>query len=104
MNTLIPVSRPYLDKEDRKFIIQNSIIKANLANSHLVDEFEKNISKFCERRFGIAVTSGTVALDLAIKSFKLKPKSKVIIPNFSIVSVLNAVINNNLTLSFYRCG
>ena len=100
MNTLIPVSRPYLDKEDRKFIIQNSIIKANLANSHLVDEFEKNISKFCERRFGIAVTSGTVALDLAIKSFKLKPKSKVIIPNFSIVSVLNAVINNNLTPVF----
>ena len=59
-----------------RYLYQNQL---NLDGSRLKDpckEFEKKISKFLNRKFGCAVSSGTAALEIAIKSLNLKKMMK----------------------------
>ena len=59
-----------------------------------IDEFEQRWAAYCGRRYGIAVSNGTAALQLALKCIDLKPGDEVIIPSFTIVSCALAVIYN----------
>ena len=82
----IPVNIPRLYSEEKKNIIQ--CIKTNWISSEgkFVKDFEESFSKFNNRKFGIAVSSGTAALEVAVKSLNLRKNSEVIIPSFSIIS------------------
>ena len=51
-------------------------------------EFEDKFAKFHKKKYGITVSNGTAALEIAIKSLNLKKNSEVIIPTFSIISSL----------------
>lgn len=94
MNSLIPVSRPKIDNLDCDYVLKQSLEKNKIATTDLIEEFEKLVSKKCLRNYGIAVSSGTSALEIAVASLNLKPGSKILIPSFTIVSVLNAVLKN----------
>ena len=56
---------------------------------------EKKLSGFVKRKFGIAVSSGTAALDIAFASLNLKKNDEVILPSFTIISCLNPIIRAN---------
>ena len=58
---------------------------------------------YCGRKHGIAVSNGTVALELALSALDLPEKSEVILPSFTIVSCLEAVLRNNLTPVLVDC-
>jgi perosamine synthetase len=92
----IPVNVPKLHNLEKKYI--NECLDTNWISSEgkFVKIFEKNFSQYARRKFGVAVSSGTAALDVAIKSLNLKKGSEVIIPTFSIISTALAVIKNNL--------
>jgi perosamine synthetase len=45
-------------------------------------------------KFGIAVSNGTTALEIALQAIKLKPGSEVILPSFAIISTVGAVIKS----------
>jgi len=60
-------------------------------------------SRYNDRKYGIAVSNGTAALEVAIKSLNLKKNSEVLIPSFSIISTANAVIKNNLKPILVDC-
>ena len=68
----IPVNIPRLYSEEKKNIIQ--CIKTNWISSEgkFVKDFEESFSKFNNRKFGIAVSSGTAALEVAVKSLNLR--------------------------------
>ncbi|MDC1476476.1 DegT/DnrJ/EryC1/StrS aminotransferase family protein, partial [Pelagibacteraceae bacterium] len=51
-----------------------------------VKEFEEKFSKYNNRNYGVAVSSGTAALEIAMKSLNLKKGDEIIIPTFSIIS------------------
>ena len=53
-----------------------------------VKEFEEKFSKRVNRNFGIACSSGTAALDIALASLNLQPGDEVILPTFTIISSL----------------
>ena len=92
----IPVNVPKIFKEDKKYI--NDCLKTNWISSegNYVKKFEKNFSKFNKRKYGIAVSSGTAALEISLKALNLKKKSEVIIPAFSIISTALCVIKLDL--------
>ena len=92
----IPVNVPKIFKEDKKYI--NDCLKTNWISSegNYVKKFEKNFSKFNKRKYGIAVSSGTAALEISLKALNLKKKSEVIIPAFSIISTALCVIKLGL--------
>ena len=99
----IPVNTPKLHSLEKKYV--NECIKTNWFSSEgkFVKLFEKNFSSFNKRKFGVAVSNGTAALEIAVKSLNLKENSEVLIPSFSIISTANAVIKNNLKPVLIDC-
>ena len=52
----------------------------------VVIEFEEHFSEIVQRRFGIAVTNGTTALEIALRALGLTKDDEVIVPDFMIIS------------------
>ena len=104
MKKFIPVNLPKVFTRDRKFV--NQALKTSWVSSEgpFVKKFEEEFSKFNNKKFGIAVSNGTAALEIAIKSLNLKKGSEVLIPSFSIISTANAVIKNNLKPILIDCN
>lgn len=99
-----PVSLPFVSNSDIKSI--NKVLKSGWISSEgpEVIKFEKTFSKLVNRKFSIAVSSGTAALEIAIKSLNLKKNDEVIIPNFTIISNYLAVTKQNLSPKFVDCN
>ena len=100
----IPVNIPKLYSNEKNNVLE--CLKTNWISSEgkFVKEFENNFSKFNERKYGIAVSSGTAALEVAIKSLNLKKNSEVIIPAFSIISTALCVIKCGLKPVLTDCN
>jgi len=93
---LIPVNIPKIFKEDKENI--NKCLKTGWISSSgsFVDKFEVEFSKVNKRKYGVSVTNGTVALELALRCLDLKKGSEVIIPSFTIISSLLCVVRLGL--------
>jgi perosamine synthetase len=59
-----------------------------------IEDFEQRWAAYCGKRYGITVSHGTAALQLALASIGLKPGDEVILPTFTIISCALAVIYN----------
>ena len=94
--TFFPVSVPNVTQKD--IISVNKALKAGWISSEgpEVKKFEKNFSKYIGHKYAVAVSSGTAALEITIKSLNLKKGDEVIIPTFSIISTALCVIKLGL--------
>ena len=82
----IPVNIPKIFQQDKinvKKSLDSGWISSEGSN---VKKFEKTFSKFIGHKYGVAVSSGTAALEVAIKTLNLKKNDEIIIPNFTIIS------------------
>jgi len=102
--TFFPVSMPNVTRKD--IISVNKALKAGWISSEgpEVKKFEKNFSKYIGHKYAVAVSSGTAALEIAIKSLNLKKGDEVIIPNFTIISNALAAIKQDLKIKLIDCG
>ena len=57
-----------------------------------VELLEKKIAKICNRKYCLAVSSGTDALILSLRALNLAPKSHIIVPCMSWIATANAII------------
>ena len=57
-----------------------------------VKKFEKKFAKLVSRRYAVSVSSGTAALDIAIKAINIKKDDEVIVPAFTIISCLHQIV------------
>ena len=62
-----------------------------------VDQFEKSFSKYLGGGYSVTTSSGTTALELALKTFGIGKGDEVILPNFSFAASINAIINVGAT-------
>ncbi len=92
----IPVNTPRIYNDEKRYV--NKCLSTGWISSEgkYVKEFEKKFSKYINKKYGVAVSSGTAALEVAMKSLNLKRKSEVIIPNFSIISTALCVVKLGL--------
>lgn len=56
-----------------------------------VGQFEEEIARFCQKKYGIGVNSGTDALYLALRSLDVGPGDEVITTPMSWIATLNAI-------------
>ncbi|MDA8539918.1 DegT/DnrJ/EryC1/StrS family aminotransferase [Alphaproteobacteria bacterium] len=70
------------------------------SSSPYVAEFENSMAQLCGRKHAMSCSSGTQAIKIAIKALELTPGTEVILPNFCIISVLIAVLDNQLVPKF----
>ena len=57
-----------------------------------VEEFERQFAAFQDAKYGICMTSGTAALEIALLTVGVKPGDEVIIPPYTFIATASAVI------------
>jgi len=97
---MIPVSRPCVTDADVNAVAD--ILRQGFVSGDapIVAEFEKAFAAAVHREHGIAVSNGSVALDLALHALDLEAGDEVIIPSFTIASCLFAVLRTKATPVF----
>ena len=92
--TTIPISKPHLEKDEINNVLK--CIKSGWISyaGKYVQEFEKTFTNYLGGGFSVAVSNGTAAIELALRTFKIGYGDEVIIPNFTFAATINAVINS----------
>ncbi len=92
MNEFIPVNEPLLDGNEKKYL--NNCIDTGWISSEgpYVDLFEKKFASKIGRKHAISVSSGTAALDVAVKAIGIKKDDEIIVPSFTIISCVLQII------------
>ena len=67
------------------------------------DRLEKEFAAMCGCKFGVAVCNGTVAIDLVLLAAGLKPGDEVIVPSFTYVASVAAIVNAGGVPVFVDC-
>ena len=89
---MIKVFEPDITIKD-KFAVYRAMSKKNISGtSPEIDKFEKSLSNYFDRKYVSTVSNGSSALDLALKSIDLNDGDEVIVPSFTIISCLAAII------------
>ena len=91
----IPVNTPLINNGDALSVSKS--IKSGWISSEgpSVKEFELKIAKYLNRKFGSAVSSGTAALEIAIRSLGINKNDEVIMPSFTIISNAMAIVKSS---------
>jgi perosamine synthetase len=90
----IPVNEPLFEGNEKKYLIE--CIKSGYISSEspFVEKFEKEFALKIGRRYAIAVTNGTSAIDVAIEALDIKEGDEVIIPSFTIISCALQIVRS----------
>ncbi len=81
---MIPVNEPLLGQRELDNVrecLQTGWISSA---GRFIDLFEQNWARYCGMKYGIAVSNGTTALQVAARCLDLKPGDEVIMPAFTI--------------------
>ena len=93
----VPVFSPWIDETDTASVMRALDLGWISGTSPIVQEFEEAIADLSHRKYVAAVANGSVALDLAFEALGLTAGDEVILPNFTIISCLAAVVRTGAT-------
>lgn len=92
----IPVMKPFFDDKEEKAVLD--VIRSGwVAQGPKVEEFENLVAKHENTAFGVATTSCTTALQLAMEAHGMGEGMDVIVPSFTFVATANAVVSTGAT-------
>lgn len=88
----IPVNRPLISESDIKSVTE--CLKQGWVSGEgpFVQRFEEEFARRIGKKFAVAVSNGTIALEMALSAINCTPDHEVIIPTFSIISLVQAVL------------
>lgn len=91
---MIPVNTPLLIGNEKKYL--NECIDTGWISSEgpFVKQFEEKFPQRVGRKYGIAVSNGSVALDAAMMALNIEKGSEVIMPAFTIISCATAILRS----------
>lgn len=87
----IPVNEPLLNGNEKKYLCECIDTGWISSEGPFVKEFEEKMSATVGRKFGIAVSNGTAALEVAAQALGIGEGDEVIMPAFTIISCAMAV-------------
>ena len=88
---MIPVNTPILGELERKYLLECIDTGWISSEGPFISRFEEEMAVFSERKYGIAVSNGTAALEIAARAIGITEGDEVIIPAFTIISPAQAV-------------
>ena len=100
---MIPVNEPLLGENELKYV--NECMQTGWISSsgRFIKDFEEAWASYCGMKYGIAVSNGTTALQVAVACLDLQPGDTVIMPAFTIISCALAVIYGGGTPVLVDC-
>lgn len=91
MSDFIPVNEPLLNGNEKKYLCECIDTGWISSEGPFVKEFEQRMSAAVGRKYGIAVSNGTAALEVAAQALGIGEGDEVIMPAFTIISCAMAV-------------
>lgn len=88
----IPVNEPKLDGNEKKYLCECIDTGWISSEGPFVKKFEEKMAELVDRKYGIAVSNGTAALEVAVAALDIKDGDEVIMPAFTIISCAAAVV------------
>jgi perosamine synthetase len=92
LNKPIPVNEPLLDGNEKKYLCECIDTGWISSEGPFVKEFEARFAARVGRKYGIAVSNGSVAIDAAVVALGIGEGDEVIMPTFTIISCAAAVV------------
>ncbi len=89
---MIPVNEPLLNGNEKKYL--NECIDTGWISSEgpFVKKFEEQFASRIRRKYGVAVSNGSTALDVVMMALGIGSGSEVIMPTFTIISCAAAIV------------
>jgi dTDP-4-amino-4,6-dideoxygalactose transaminase len=92
--TFLPYALQWIDDEDIAAVVK--VLKSDwITTGPKIDEFEKALCSYVNCEHGVAVNSGTAALDIALASLGID-NGEVITTPFTFAATANAILFNGL--------
>lgn len=88
---MIPISRPLIEDEEKNAVLA-ALSSGQLAQGPRVREFEEKFAEWCGAKYGIATTSGTTALQVAMLAHGIGADDEVITTSFSFIASANCAL------------
>jgi perosamine synthetase len=92
-NQYIPVAIPDLKGNEFTYLVDAFLSTWISSTGKYIEKFENNFSSFCDTKHGVAVSNGTVAIQLALAALDIKNGDEVIIPDLTFAATINAVLH-----------
>ena len=94
---MIPVNEPVLGDREKE-LLMNCIDTGWISSEGpFVKRFEMEFAARVGRKHAIAVCNGSAALDTAVAALEICPGDEIILPTFTIISCVAAIIRNGAT-------
>ncbi len=90
---MIPVNSPLLSGNEKIYL--NECIDTGWISSEgpFINKFETSFASYIGREYGVAVSNGSAALDIAVKALGISVGDEVIVPTFTIISPIQSIIS-----------
>jgi perosamine synthetase len=95
----VPITKPALTEEEARAPYE-SIKSGWVTQGPKVAEFEKAVAAYVGAKHGIATTSCTTGLHLALATIGVGPGDEVIVPSFTFIASANAILYTGATVVF----
>jgi perosamine synthetase len=92
--SMIPVNEPRLGENEVRYVMECLQTGWISSEGHFIREFEERWAEYCGMKYAVAVSNGTVALEIAVASLHLQPGDEIILPSFTIISCAQAITKN----------
>ena len=97
---MIPVNIPQINEEDITSVLSALRDGWISGEGPVVTGFEEAVAASLGRKFGVAVSNGSDAIELALQVLGLEPGDEIILPSFTIVSCLVPILRFGLVPVF----
>ncbi|MCU1687010.1 MAG: aminotransferase [Amycolatopsis sp.] len=98
------VSQPYLTGREQEYLTEAVSSGWISSQGPFVGRFEEQFAEYNEYAHGVACSSGTTALTLALRALGIGPGDEVIVPEFTMIASAWAVTYTGATPVFIDCA
>jgi dTDP-4-amino-4,6-dideoxygalactose transaminase len=95
----VPITKPALTEEEARAPYE-SIKSGWVTQGPKVAEFERAVAAYVGAKHGVATTSCTTGLHLALATIGVGPGDEVIVPSFTFIASANAILYTGATVVF----
>lgn len=99
----VPVNSPLISDEAKRNVAETMNTGWISSAGKFVEQFETGFANYLGMKHGIAVSNGTAALHVALLSIDIGPGDEVIVPAFTMMSTILAVLYTGAKPVFVDC-
>ncbi len=92
----VPVNTPVFSGNEKKYLMDCIDTGWISSAGDYIEKFETKMAQLVGQKYGAAVSNGTAALESAILALNLEKGSEVILPDFTIISCVQAIVKAGL--------